>query len=174
MKNLIILSLFISSVAFSQVPKIELTPNGVEPTVVHVGIMPAADIYAKTVNWIENNFDNPNDVMVANIEDKSITIKAVEPKVWTPMRIGQITNYGLNYTLKIEFKDGRYRMTYTLGNFEIEGKQLSSTPKDLFKKFDGSIKYNLEGAVYGIENKLNKRTESLYNFIMGIDNGEEW
>ena len=174
MKNLIILSLLVSSVAFSQVPKLELTPNGVEPAVINVAVMPASAIYAKTINWLENNFDNPDDVMVANIENKEISIKAVEPKVWTPNRIGQDTNYDMAYTLKIEFKEGRYRISYELGNFEVDGKKLSTTYKDLFKKFDGSIKYNLEGAVVGIENKLNNKTESLYNFIMGIDNGEDW
>jgi len=174
MKKLVILSLLISTVAFSQVPKLELTPNGVEPAVINVAVMPASAIYAKTINWLENNFDNPDDVMVANIENKSISLKAVEPKVWTPNRIGQNTNYDMAYTLKIEFKDGRYRVSYELGNFEVEGKKLTTSYKDLFKKFDGSIKYGLDGAVVGIENKLNDKTESLYNFIMGIDNGEDW
>ena len=110
MKKLVILSLLISTVAFSQVPKLELTPNGVEPAVINVAVMPASAIYAKTINWLENNFDNPDDVMVANIENKSISLKAVEPKVWTPNRIGQNNNYDIAYTLKIECKDSRYRV----------------------------------------------------------------
>jgi len=52
--------------------------------------------------------------------------------------------------------------------------QLSTSYKDLFKKFDGSVKYNYDGAVAGIEKKFNEKTLSLYNFIMGISNGEDW
>jgi len=174
MKNLIILSLLVSTFAFGQVPKLELTRNGVEPAVINVDIITASDIYARTLRWLEDNFDNPDNVIVANLENKELSIKAVEPKVWTPTRIGEDTDYGIEYTLKIEFRDGRYKVTYNLGNFEKDGKKLSTTYKDLFKKFDGSVKHNYDAAVAGIESKLNKKTESLYNYIMGNDNGEDW
>jgi len=174
MKNLVIVSLFISSLAFAQVPKLELTPKGIEPAVINVDLVTAADIYARTIQWLENNFENPDKVIVANLEGKEISIKAVEPKVWTPNRIGKNTNYDIAYTLKIEFKDGRYKVSYNLGNFEKNGTRLATSYKDLFKKFDGSVRYSFEDAVTGIEDKLNKRTESLYNYIMGVDNGDEW
>ncbi len=174
MKNLILIVLFTSSVAFSQVPKLELTPKGMEPAIINTNVIPASKLYEKTVAWIEKNYENPDDVIVANLENKELTIKAVEPKVWTPNRIGLDTNYNMEYTLKIEFKDSRFKVSYNLGNFEKNGTQLSTSYKDLFKKFDGSVKYNYDGAVAGIEKKLNEKTESLYNFIMGISNGEDW
>ena len=174
MKNLILIALFTSSVEFSQVPSLELTPKGIEPAIINTNMLTASKLYEKTINWLEKNYENPDDVIVANLENKELTIKAVEPKVWTPNRIGTDTNYDMEYTLKIEFKDSRYKIVYELGNFEKNGVQLSTSYKDLFKKFDGSVKYNYDGAVAGIEKKFNEKTLSLYNFIMGISNGEDW
>ncbi|NQW37135.1 MAG: DUF4468 domain-containing protein [Flavobacteriales bacterium] len=174
MKNLILIALLTSSVAFSQVPKLELTPKGIEPVIVNANMIPASNIYAKTIEWIEANYDNPDDMIVANLENKELSLKVIEPKVWVSNRIGTDNNYDMEYTLKIEFKDGRYKISYNLGNFEKNGTRLTTTYKDLFKKFDGSVKYNYDGAVSGIEEKLNEKTTSLYNHIMGIDNGEDW
>ena len=137
-------------------------------------MIPASNIYAKTIEWIEANYDNPDDMIVANLENKELSLKVIEPKVWVSNRIGTDNNYDMEYTLKIEFKDGRYKISYNLGNFEKNGTRLTTTQKDLFKKFDGSVKYNYDGAVSGIEEKLNEKTTSLYNHIMGIDNGEDW
>lgn len=174
MKNLILIALFTSTLAFSQVPKLELTPKGMEPIIINTDVIPASNLYTKTITWLEDNYENPDDVIVANLENKELAIKAVEPKVWVTNRIGIDANYDMEYTLKIEFKDGRYKVFYELGNFVKDGNNLTTSYKDLFKKFDGSIKYNYEGAVAGIEKKLNEKTESLYNFIMGISNSEEW
>ena len=137
-------------------------------------MIPASNIYAKTIEWIEANYDNPDDMIVANLENKELSLKVIEPKVWVSNRIGTDNNYDMEYTLKIEFKDGRYKISYNLGNFEKNGTRLTTTYKDLFKKFDGSVKYNYDGAVAGIENKLNAKTQSLNNFIMGVNDGEDW
>ncbi len=173
MKKLLLGTLLLSSVAFSQVPKIELNAKGIEPLVINVDIEPASSIYAKTLSWLEQNFKDPDKVIVSREENKELSIKAVEPKVWTANRIGVDSEYGIEYTLKIQFKDGKYRISYNLGNFEKDGKKLSTSYKDLFRKHDGSIKYGYNNAVAGIEKNLNKKVKSLYNFILG-KNSEDW
>jgi len=173
MKKLILITLLISSAAFSQVPKLELTAKGVEPLVLTVDATPASSIYAKTMAWLEKNYKNPDSIIVNNSENKELNIKAIEPKVWTANRIGVDSDYGIEYTLKIEFKDGKYRITYNLGNFEKDGKKLSTSYKDLFRKYDGSVKYSYGGAVAGIEKKLNKKVQSMYDFISG-NNSDNW
>lgn len=174
MKKLILIALFTSTLAFSQVPKLELTANGVEPIIINVDVKQASAIYGKTIEWLEKNYATPDDVIIENIENRKIGIKDIEKTVWIANRIGVDVNYDMEYTLKIEFKDGRIKIDYTLGNFVKDGQQLTTTYKDLFKKFDGSVKYNFDGAVAGIEKKLNTKNESLYNFIMGVNNGEDW
>jgi len=156
------------------VPKIELTTNGIEPVIINVDVKQASAIYSKTIEWLEKTYQTPDDVIIENLENRKIGIKDIEKTVWITNRIGVDVNYDMEYTLKIEFKDGRIKIDYTLGNFIKEGQQLSTTYKDLFKKFDGSIKYNFDGAVAGIEKKLNTKNESLYNFIMGVNTGEDW
>jgi len=54
------------------------------------------------------------------------------------------------------------------------------TPYTVFKKFQKirahSLVYVTDEKIIlkAVEDKLNNKTESLYNFIMGIDNGEDW
>jgi len=174
MKKLLLGTLFISTIALSQVPKLELNAKGIEPLVVNVAITPASTIYAKTISWLEKNYDNPDKIIVSRDENKELNIKAVEPKVWTANRIGVDSDYGIEYTLKIQFKDGKYRITYNLGNFEKDGKKLDTSYKDLFRKHDGSIKYGYNNAVAGIEEHLNKKVQSLYDFILGKNSNNDW
>ncbi|NQW36351.1 MAG: DUF4468 domain-containing protein [Flavobacteriales bacterium] len=174
MKKLILISLFTSTIAFSQVPKLELTSKGIEPVIINVDMKQASAIYAKTIEWLENSYEKPDDVIFENVENRKLGIKDVEKTVWIANRIGVDVNYDMEYTLKIEFKDDRIRISYELGSFLKDGKKLTTNYKDLFKKFDGSVKYNYDGAVAGIENKLNAKTQSLNNFIMGVNDGEDW
>jgi len=165
MKIFLIGTLLISSLAYSQIPNLELNSKVIEPLVVNVAIAPASVIYAKTINWLEQNYDNPDKIIVSRTKNKEINIKTVEPRVWTPNKIGVHSDYGIEYNLKIQFKDGRCRITCELGNFEKDGVKLSTSYKDLFKDYDGSIKYGYNNAVEGIQDHLNKKLKSLYNFI---------
>ncbi|MCF6213539.1 MAG: DUF4468 domain-containing protein [Flavobacteriaceae bacterium] len=174
MKKIILIALLASTVTFGQVPKLELTPNGIEPIIINVDMKQASTIYNKTIEWLENSYEAPDDIIFENIENKKLGIKDVEKTVWIANRIGVDVNYDMEYTLKIEFKNDRIRIKYTLGNFLKDGKKLTTTYKDLFKKIDGSVRYNYDNAVTGIEEKLNAKTQSLNDFIMGINNGEDW
>jgi len=167
MKNILLSIVLLSSFAYSQVPKLELNATGMEPLVIVDAVSPASTIYAKTINWLEQYYDNPDKLIVSRTENKEINIKSVEPKVWVANRIGIETNYDIEYSLKIEFKDGKYRITYNLGNFEKNGEKLNTTYKDLFVKYNGNIKHGYGLAVSGIEDHFNKKVKSLSNFIAG-------
>jgi len=177
MKKILLSIVLLSSFAYSQVPKLELNANGMEPLVIVDAISPASTMYAKTINWLEQHYDNPDNIIVSRTENKEINIKSVEPKVWVANRIGVDTNYDIQYSLKIEFKDGKYRITYNLGNFEKNGEKLNTTYKDLFVKYNGKIKYGYDNAVAGIEDHLNKKVQSLSDFIAGNatdDGNNDW
>ena len=70
MKKLILISLFTSTIAFSQVPKLELTSKGIEPVIINVDMKQASAIYAKTIEWLENSYEKPDDVIFENVENR--------------------------------------------------------------------------------------------------------
>jgi len=63
-----------------------------------------ADLYKRTLIYLSKQFVSPKDV-VSNVENESVTINSVDV---VPVR--GFSNFTVNYTLTIEFKDSKLRV----------------------------------------------------------------
>lgn len=171
MKRIIVLIFILNSLfGYGQLPKIKLTREGVVVSKLNIINLTTDDVFKRTVVWLGDNYKNLEDLMYVNPNSQSIIIRAVEPKVWTPFRGGKNVNYDIEYTMIIEFNQKGFSLSYYLGHFKKNGKQLSTTSNDLFYKFNNHIRENYKTAVNSIENKLQAKNESLYQFILNYDN----
>jgi hypothetical protein len=73
MKRLILSLITIMSftLSYSQdIPKLKLSPNGVEPIIVNTDSLKATDMYKKALNWVQENYKNPDKVLKAKNENE--------------------------------------------------------------------------------------------------------
>lgn len=67
------------------------------------------ELYARALKWVNEFYKNPSTAIQSTVEGESIDLKARMRLTETDKK-GNVTPSGyMNYTLTIEFKDGKYR-----------------------------------------------------------------
>ena len=66
-----------------EIPKLKLTPSGVEAIVVSVDSLKADYLYKKSINWVQETYKNPEKVLKAKIENEKIRIDDLLPLIRT-------------------------------------------------------------------------------------------
>lgn len=170
MKKFLLLTLTISltSLAFGQeIPQLKLTPKGVEPIVVEVDSLSASDIYKKALNWVQETYKNPDEVLKTNIANKKIRVIGFAKDGWWYKNFLGKQFYNMKYTVEISFKDGRYRFEYIIGQFYIDGgKKFLADYKSFFKR-NGDTRKVYSDAVPSLEQTMNNLSLSFYNYATG-------
>ncbi|RZJ67671.1 MAG: DUF4468 domain-containing protein [Flavobacterium sp.] len=167
MKKLITFLLFAAMPAFAQdLPQLKLTAQGVEPVVVNVEGKNAHDIYLKTLNWVQEAYKNPDKVLKANIADEKIRVEGFKQSAWFIKGLMKVY-MDMDYTLEIEFKEGKYRFTYIIGGFKGSQGQNVSYSYEVFWKKDGSLRGMYDEAPKMIEAEMNSLNLSLYSYLTG-------
>ena len=170
MKKILFLTLtiLISNLSIGQeIPKLKLTPNGVEPIVVEVDSLSASEIYQKAQNWVQETYKNPDKVLKANIANEKIRIDGFATNAWWYKSLGITNSYNMEYTIEISFKDGRYRFEYIIGQFFIDGGQKVLYDYRTFFKKNGEIRKSYIDAVPSLELTMNELSQSFYNYVSG-------
>lgn len=167
-KIILLLAVLSSSIVLAQdIPQLKLTPNGVEPIVVEVDSLTASEIYKKALNWVQETYKNPDEVLKANITDEKIRVDgfAKPAFIWTTLGIKQYMN--MDYTVEISFKDGKYRFEYIIGQFYIDGGQRARYTYTSFYKANYEVKKSYVDAVPSMEQTMNNLSKSFYNYVIG-------
>lgn len=164
MKKIILLLLLVSGVVNAQdLPKLQLTPNGVEPIVVNVVGVSAEALYQKSLNWIQEMYKNPEHVLKAKIVNEKIRIEAISRNAWQYKLMGMKQSYDTYYTLEISFKEGKYRLEYIVGDFI----GAAFTYKAFFKN-TGEPKKVYGEAIPSLEESMNNLSLIYYNYVAGV------
>jgi hypothetical protein len=79
-----------------------LTPN---PIVYQASGVSQETLYNRALKWVSQTYISPDDVIVSNIKNEFLKIYALQPEI-----IGVSI---LPYNIELEFKEGRYRLTYS-------------------------------------------------------------
>jgi hypothetical protein len=177
MKKLILgICLFISFYSYSQeLPKLKLTPNGVEAIVVATDSLKASDMYKKSLNWVQETYKNPDKVIKAKIENEKIRIDGFANNAWWYKALGIKNSYDMEYSLEISFKDGKYKFEYTIGQFFADGQKVFYDFTAFFKK-SGEVRSAYTDAVPSIEETMNSLSLSFYEYVSGNNkkNDDKW
>lgn len=161
----IVLALLIGFCGFAQeMPKI--TKEGFTPIVVNVEGKTSAEIYLKAKEWIQTYYKNPSEVLKADIPNEMIRIQGYAVDGYKMKNLGMVYGYDYEYTIEIEFKDGKYRYNYIVGQFWSLGKRVLYDYKTFFKS-DNTIKKPYQLAYDSINETANSTSFSLFDYITG-------
>ena len=166
MRKIIFFILFITATCFSQeLPKLELTPEGVLPIIVKIENKSANQLYKDALNWVQETYNNPESVLKANIENEKIRINGFGKNVWYYDKFSM----NMDYTIEISFKDGKYRFEFFVGQFYVNGGQKTLYDYTIFFKDDLNKKAKkvTEQAVPDIEKYMNLLSQLFYNYASG-------
>jgi hypothetical protein len=159
--------LLTAKLAFTQdLPKFELTKDGVQPIVVNIDSFSILTLYQKTLNWIQENYKNPKEVLKANIENETIRIEGYKKNAWFYKSLGMKQEYDMEYSFQIEFKEGRIRLTFIPGQFWGDGQKILYNYPTFFKN-SGEIKVAYKDAKPSLEQSMNDLVFSLFTYIKG-------
>jgi hypothetical protein len=171
MKKIIFL-LMISSSIYSQ-QSFEWSSTGVTDYVVTEVAGTAPEIYSKTINWIKENYLNPNEVITMTIENEKIRFQGLK-KDMTCM--GSVCSDGL-YIIEITIKDGKYKFdpislkfSSNAGSFEfpINGNL------SMYYDKNGELRKGSKETLDNVTVLLNTLNNNLKNSINGIVKKEDW
>jgi hypothetical protein len=164
-KLLLITFLNIAFFSNAQESKFELTANGYEPKVFELPNQNKEEIYNLTKKWIIKTYKNPKEVLTADIENENVKLNGFSKNI---VKFNSGPGWDLNYTLEIEFKENRYRLSITV---DIAGDQIEYPT--FFKK-DGSKKTGYKGGPETIDNHLNSLAEDLNKFLKNKGEDAKW
>jgi len=171
-----VITLLSIGLAFSQeIELLKLTPNGVKPIVVEVEGMSASEMYKNSIRWVQETFKNPDEVLKANIENEKIRIDGFAFNAWWFKSLGTKLSLDMEYTVSIDFKDGRYRFEFNVGQFWGDGQKVLYDYTLFFNK-KGEVKNTYEDAVPSLELTMNALSFSFYNYVTGKtkEKNDDW
>ena len=144
----------------------QLTKIGVEGIVVSADSIPSNELYSKALNWVQETYKNPSEVLKANIENEKIRVSGYASDSWYVKSLGMKTYFDLSYLIEISFKEGKYKFEYTITQLSDNGKKLFYSYPSFFKK-DGSTRKMYKVSVATINNEMNNLSKSFYDYVTG-------
>ena len=160
MKTYLLLLIFVSFAgpAFSQkVPQFKLTKNGMDPVVVSFDTSyHDSVIYTKVKGWIAANNKSPKSVTRIDNKNSLVKFSCYKKNAWKIRDNNFDYWFDLKYTIKVEIKDYRCRLTF-------------ATDDDQYKFWfnaDGSVKDKFKESKSQFEKTVNQTLSSLYNYIV--------
>ena len=161
--NCLILICFLAFIgANGQISKVKVTPNGIEPIVQPIEYISSEQGFIKTEEWINYNYKKASAVLGSSIENKLIRFTGIEKKFASTLSY----TYDLEYTIRIEFKDNKYRFSVDQIKSGYQGTFTEIKLSDYYKN-NGKIRGAYEEYIDGIEKTLNLINTSIYNYLTG-------
>ena len=70
----------------------------------------AAELYSATINWINEAYKSPEDVIKGNIENKYVKINGSTSNLFLVSVLGSKNYFDARYTIEFRFKDNRFKV----------------------------------------------------------------
>jgi hypothetical protein len=173
MKKITLLALLLMS-SLSNAQIFKFNPDGSSEYVVfQAGNQTAKELYTKTLNWINETYKNPENVIKAKIENEMIRIEGFNYKVFTrTFPSGTIAEYDALYTMEMQFQDGKYRVKYTHNETRIDGGKVFFKFEDMLANKPDQNGNAFENGKAQYENNVYELMNSLHNYL--IKQKEKW
>ena len=126
----------------------------------------AKDLYNKALGWINTTYKNPNAVIKAKIENQMIRLEGFERGAFSrTFKDGDKAEYDVNYTLTIEFQDGKYRVLFTHDKITVDGGQVYFKFEDVINNVPDRNGNGWPNAKAEYEKTVNHLLTSLSGYI---------
>lgn len=83
----------------------------------------AAELYQKAINWVNENYKSPEDVIKGKIENEYLKINGSLNNFMKVYALGMLTGYDGRYTIEFRFRDGRFKVDIISAEFYIPSSQ---------------------------------------------------
>jgi hypothetical protein len=134
------------------------------------------DLYSNTINWINEKYKDPDQVIEKDEKDKKITLEGfVDNAICFGLREAYSCE-GLSYTLEIKFKDEEYKMKVKELSYinKSNKKEKINLDKSDFLNGNSELDENYSKVPLQIETLFNNLNTSLFNFINKLEQVDEW
>lgn len=174
MKKVIVLFLFCLSTIFvySQATPIQVTKYGSIESTVKVDNFNKELIWAKTVGWVDQTYQNPEKVITGRVEGVRLSINGFSKSAWhfkSKLDYGIEYFYDMEYRVSIVIYDEHVSFSVQIDNFSVNGRMCQFTYHDFFKS-SGEYKEGLYNtAKPTLETTLNGLLNSYYLKISSTD-----
>ena len=156
--TLLIPLFFIGSGLSQIIPKFKSSKDGIKPVVITLDTSYSANlIYVRVKEWISLNNKSPKAVTKIDNENSLVKFSCYKEKAWRIKNKGVDYWNDLQYTLTVEIKKGRCRVSY----------DSDDTRYKVWYNKDGSLIKNFKEAEATYETTVNETLTSLYNHIKG-------
>jgi hypothetical protein len=179
MKRLFLLLVFVCAVSFGQETDFTFSKDGFTDFVVNE--CPGKtqnELYKKSIDWLAVTYNNPKEVLKAQIENDYIRIEGFSKNLLCFGGMGK-TYYDANYQIEISFKEGKYKfdvISVTLLNTKSDPK-IELEDMNEYYKSNGSIKgiYKYFPEVFpAFFNDLNKNLSEFINNNTASSKKGDW
>jgi hypothetical protein len=177
-KGVLIIFLFVSGLTKAQETEFKFSKDGFTDFVVtETPNLKASEIYSKTINWIKENYKNPDEVIKMTIENEKIRFSGYNKAYHCITSLGITICSDANYTIEISFKDNKYKFD------PIELVSINSENPTARSSFDfnnttiyfnkkGELKSSVKNFPKDLELLFNGLNESLKNYILELNKKE--
>jgi len=158
------------------------TKEGLTPTeiITESDSASAKNLYAKSIDWIKESFEDPDEVIKARIDGKKIRFKGVTKNAYHTQVGLHTATYDLRYAIELSFKEGRYRFKvlkveqFTNGAVQVGWMDFDMTDGSWLYKKNGKIKKRFLYVAKGLEDTFNSIYKSHNNYINGLSSEDDW
>lgn len=166
-KNSLLIALFLVAFSINAQTTFQFNPDGTTDYVVYsVEKVTAADIYKKIINWVNETFKNPNEVIKAKIENEMIRIDGYLSSAFNrTFASGGKADYDITFTMEIQIQDGKFRMKYTHNVITVDGGVVHFKFTDVLQNTPDINGNAWSGAKEQYESNVSKLMESLFTYI---------
>lgn len=162
MKFFTILAFFLPFLLSAQ-PNVELDQYGKYQEVV---VLKKENLYNETIEWVGKQYKNPDEVIKSRTENEFVRIDGVSPE--------ENGIPGYYYTIEIDFKSGKYRVTFQLGELFINYMNLPNWTYSSYFKKDGTIKKLNMKKVERLTGDIKELILSHYNYLTTQEKRDDW
>jgi len=74
------------------------------------------ELYNKAINWVNETYKNPEEVIKGKVEGDYLRLDGFKSNLTQQSALGMTYYYDVRYTVKLNFKDGRFK--YEITNME--------------------------------------------------------
>lgn len=179
--------LLLSTLSFSQETEFKFSKEGFTDYVVTKvdSTKTQSELYKKSLEWVQVTYNNPKEVIKAQIENDYIRIEGVSKNAICMKALGMNTCSSARYQIEITFKDGKYKFDVISVEQYVSPSKYSSggwytIPIDNTKyayKDNGEIRNTYKQYPENLENLFNSLNLSLKDFLLSKNvqsKSKEW
>lgn len=127
-------------------------------------------IYLKTVNWIKETYNSPDDVIKAKIENEKIIFIGSSKDIMVFSSLGLKNHFLVKYRIEIAFKDNKFKFDVTKLEYYQNPSEYVSAGYHSILGFNRAI-FSKKGKVRKVSTNTNERIPKYFNdLVLSLSN----